>query len=169
MFLTTISLLMSFIGANAQNNHWTFDENQWPDETVLYCTLVQEIPTPAFNPYMFDVAAFIGNEVRAIGEYKRDTYGIYFKVRVKGDLNTDNGKSITFKAYNRDTQIEYDLTLKEAPLPITFDGETKDPGIPSNMRKLYISEITDISLPQTIIDLALSAIAEAILSAAFSL
>lgn len=157
MYLITISLLMSFIGANAQGtnaSHWTFDENQWPDETVLYCTLVPETtaPAPNFAPSHFDVAAFIGDEVRALGVYNVDvtSSSSYFKVRVKGTLATDNGKSITFKAYNRSTQLEYDLTLKESPLPITFDGETKDPGIPSNMRKLYISEITDISLPDDI-------------------
>lgn len=150
MFLTTISLLMSFIGANAQNSHWTFDENQWPDETVLFCTLVSETTAPTFSPSDFDVAAFIDNEVRALGVHKSSNNGVYLEVRVKGNLSTDNGKSITFKAYNRSTQIEYDLTLKESPLPITFDGETKDPGIPSNMRKLYISEITDIFLPDNI-------------------
>lgn len=150
LVFTTLALLLPLFGAVAQNSHWTLDPKHGPDETVLYCTLVQENPTPAFNQSQFEVAAFIDEEVRAIGEYKRDNYGVYFIVRVKGDLTTDNGKTITFKAYDTQTQIEYDLTLKESPLPVTFDGETKDPGIPSNMRKLYITEITAISLPQVI-------------------
>lgn len=139
--------------ANAQ--HWTFDENQWNSETVVYCDLVSQDANASIDPLAFEVAAFIDGEVRAVATAVQNQaiathVAYYFRMRVKGDLTDDNGKSITFKAYNTETQLEYDATLVESPLPITFDGETKDPGIPSNLRHLYLTEVTAISLPEVI-------------------
>ncbi len=145
-------LLLPIMNVSAQDtdSHWTFDENQWSGETVLYCDLVPDYEYgDNFNPYNYELAAFIDGEVRALGKYTRDNHGVYFLFRVKGD-DTDMGKTITFKAYNQNTQLEYELTVKESPVPVTYDGETQDPGTPSNFRHLYLMEVTEIYLPKII-------------------
>lgn len=157
LFMLTLALLLPYIGARAQANHWSFDANAWQDETIIWTQLVDNSGNPISNPRDYDVAAFItetsganaGQEqIRGIGQFKGTDMGEFFLFRVKGEM-TDYGKSITFKAYNRTTGVEFDLTMKEEPLP-TWTGETLDPGIPSNSRKLYVTEPASVSLPQTI-------------------
>lgn len=152
LFSVTFAFLVGTIAVMAQNNsesHWTFNADKWPGETIIYCSLNQETATDDFNPFNYNVAAFIEGEIRALGEYKRDNAGIYFLFVVKGDVK-DMGKSITFKAYNTTTKAEYDIILKDTPKP-TYNGETQEQGIPSNLYKLYLPmEVTEIKLPETI-------------------
>lgn len=163
--LFTLTLLLTMMGAKAQ--HWTFDENQYTGETYVYCDIRLGTPPPAVataatytnltsdNADYYEVAAFIDDEVRAVAtaEAIRDASGLptsyYFRMRVKG-TDADMGKSITFKIYNSSTYCEYDATLYESPLPVTYDGEVKDPGQPGNLRHLYLNELTSISLQSPI-------------------
>ena len=143
-------LPMLSLSAQDTDSHWTVDENQWPGETVLYCDLVPDYEYgDNFNAYDYELAAFIDGELRAVGKYTRDNHGIYFIFRVKGS-DSDNGKTITFKAYNTNTLLESELTVKESPVPVVYDGETQDPGTPSNLRHLYLKDVTEIYLPKII-------------------
>lgn len=148
VLLTTVAMMAQGNGNDVQG-HWTFDANQYPGETVIYCDLVTTNSQSNFSASNYEVAAFIGDDVRGIGDFRESDSGGYFIFRVKGS-DDDMGQSITFKAYNTQTQIETDVELREQPLPITYDGETKDPGTPSNLRHLYITEIESISLPETL-------------------
>lgn len=149
---TLIALLLPLLGINAQSTHWSLNENNWPDETPIYCNLVSELSTVGINMNDYEVAAFIDDEVRGIGVYHRDNSGVYFFVRVKGD-GDDIGKEIIFKAFNRYTGVEYILTAKEEPLPITYTGNMAaegEPGIVSNLRHLYLTPVTAMRLPSSI-------------------
>lgn len=77
LFFLTLILLLDTIAVVAQDS-WTVDENKYTGETIIYCSLQQETATDEFNPYNYNVAAFIDNDIRALGEYKRDNAGIYF-------------------------------------------------------------------------------------------
>ena len=98
------------------------------------------------------MAAFIGDEVRAIGEIytpQNTPVSIYLlRFRIEGE-QADLNKSITFKAFHNNA--EYDLEMREEPLP-TFTGETLDPGAPSNPRHLYLSEPTQLTMENIVLN-----------------
>ncbi|MBP3822180.1 MAG: hypothetical protein J6I36_02025 [Bacteroidaceae bacterium] len=142
---------------------WTYTEGQFQNETFIYAdfvvTTLDGVTTYTsqsdLNTYQF--AAFITNEVgeeelRAVGEVVRNTYiqtyeAYLLRFRVEGSISPegDLNKPITFKAYEKSTGREYDLEMRETPLP-TFTGETLDPGVPSNPRHLYLTPVSSITL-----------------------
>lgn len=142
---------------------WTYTEGQFQNETFIYADFVVTTPDGVttytsqsdLNTYQF--AAFITNEVgeeelRAVGEVVRNTYiktyeAYLLRFRVEGSISPDGdlNKPITFKAYEKSTGREYDLEMRETPLP-TFTGETLDPGVPSNPRHLYLTPVSSITL-----------------------
>ncbi|MBR1791112.1 MAG: hypothetical protein IJ754_05100 [Bacteroidaceae bacterium] len=144
-------------------NHWTYTEGQFQNETFIYADFVVTTPDGVMtytsqsdlNNYQF--AAFITNEageeeLRAVGEVVRNTYiqtyeAYLLRFRVEGSISPsgDLNKPITFKAYEKSTGREYDLEMRETPLP-TFTGETLDPGVPSNPRHLYLTPVSSITL-----------------------
>ena len=73
--------------------------------------------------------------------------GILFVLHVKGN-DTDKGKTITFKARNGVTGVEYTLTLDEGGAPVTYDGKTKNGEL--NPLKLNFTPVTALSLPESI-------------------
>ena len=134
-------------------DHWTYTQGQYPNETFVYADLVvgTETLTQESEYNTYQVAAFIGEEVRAIGtvvinEAVKTNMQYLLQFRVDGDLSEtgDLNKSITFKAYNKRTGLEYDLEMREEPLP-TFTGESLTPGIPSSPRHLYFTPVTGIT------------------------
>ena len=142
---------------------WTYTEGQFQNETFIYADFVVTTPDGVttytsqsdLNTYQF--AAFITNEtgeeeLRAVGEVIRNTYiqtyeAYLLRFRVEGSITPsgDLNKPITFKAYEKRTGREYDLEMRETPLP-TFTGETLDPGVPSNPRHLYLTPVSSITL-----------------------
>ena len=147
IILLTAILLTLTSSLKAQDSHWTLDANQWQSETVIYCDLVTGDNDTDFENY--EIAAFVDGELRAIGTLNPDLNDDIFVFRVKGD-DSDAGKTITFKAYNSETGVETDIVLKETPLPVTYNGETLDPGTPSSPRHLYLSEATAVDLAKII-------------------
>lgn len=129
--------------------HWTFNPDNWPGETVVYGQLVPSVRTDNFTEKFYTVAAFVDGEVRAVAMCESTNDGIfYYTLRVKGDDERDAQKAITFKAYNNETQIEYNLTLDAGVTAPTFTGETYNQ--PSEPLHLNFTEITGISLPDNI-------------------
>ena len=103
------------------------------------------------NAYEF--AAFVQGEVgdpqlRGIGELVQNTNSpaeaYLIRFRIEGTLPQDNGSVISFKAFDKTTQIEYELSV-EQEIPV-FTGETIDPGIPSNPLHLDLYPLTSLSL-----------------------
>jgi len=124
LFLALTLMLVTSVGVRAQ--HWTLSHQGEgaSTETIIYAQL--DLGSPAASPIYsnYEVAAFIGDEVRAIASYESSPAGDdnYFVLNVKGNYDQagteDDGKTITFKLYNTATSIEYDLTSAD----ITFDG-----------------------------------------------
>ncbi len=69
----------------------------------------------------YEVAAFVGDECRAVAvpENVQGKWRVTLRVP-SADTEADNGKAITFKAYNTVTTCEYDLTSSTA---VTFTGD----------------------------------------------
>ena len=151
LFLT-LSLLAIVGSARAQ--HWSYEEGQHPMETFIYADLVLDGETVNSGDVLsqYEVAAFIGDEVRAIGEIytpQNTPVSIYLlRFRIEGE-QADLNKSITFKAFHNNA--EYDLEMREEPLP-TFTGETLDPGAPSNPRHLYLAEPTQLTMENIVLN-----------------
>ncbi|MBR2233828.1 MAG: hypothetical protein IJ892_02070 [Prevotella sp.] len=138
--------LMAFASTARAQGHWSFDEGAYDMSTVVYTDLVVDgsalYDRAAIGDY--EVAAFVGDEVRAKGQVYpvSGTSILLLRFRVWGSQQ-DLSESITFKAYHNN--LEYDLALKNQALP-TFTGETLDPGTPNNPLHLYLTEVTDIEM-----------------------
>ena len=159
-FLFTLSLLTLVLGAQAQESpHWTYTGGQYQHETFVYSDLI--VVTPDANQTInafsdlnaYEFAAFVQGEVgdpqlRGIGELVQNTNSpveaYLIRFRIEGTLPQDNGSVISFKAFDKTTQIEYELSV-EQEIPV-FTGETIDPGIPSNPLHLDLYPLTSLSL-----------------------
>ena len=140
-------------------NHWTYTGGQYQHETFVYSDLI--VVTPDANQTInafsdlnaYEFAAFVQGEVgdpqlRGIGELVQNTNSpveaYLIRFRIEGTLPQDNGSVISFKAFDKTTQIEYELSV-EQEIPV-FTGETIDPGIPSNPLHLDLCPLTSLSL-----------------------
>ena len=146
--ISLLALLSSWVSVAAQED-WTLDENQYTMETIFWCDLVPTVESPTFHATDYEVAAFIDGELRGLADMSFAANMGFFAIRVMGDKK-DMGKEITFKARHRDFRAIYKLALREEPLQVYFDGETQEPGTPSNLRHLYLTEVTNISFPEAI-------------------
>ena len=118
LFLT-LAMLTATVGAWAQNTHFQLSYNPAEEgsfgSTVVYAKLDLTPEPVGYREY--EVAAFIGDECRAIATYgtsnPADYSYNYWVLDVKGKFdNTDGeiGQTITFKVYDQAKDTEYDLT-----------------------------------------------------------
>ena len=157
--LLFLSLLLLALTPRLQaDNHWSlsFDPNDQgqANSTVVYAKLnLGQLPNePDWTAY--EVAAFIGEEVRAVvaaGRHANPSVASfvdnnYFALNVKGNFDqqgtSDNGKPITFKMWNTNTGIEYNLTCAQS---ITFGSNETTYGSSSDLIELSAVEVTALS------------------------
>ena len=151
-FFLFLSAVCLFLGTARAADHWTYTGGAFDKEQYIYADFVLNGAT-VNNPNTlggYQFAAFIGNQVRALGEMVANTntesMSYLIRFRVEG-ADADANQAISFKVFNNTLNTEYDLTTNE-PLP-TFTGDalgSSDPGIPSNPRHLYLTEATGVVL-----------------------
>ena len=138
--LSFFALLFVALGVSAQS--WTpVPSSQYNHETIVYADLTTNIANATLSD--FKVAAFVGDECRAEGvvTYNQQTMDAFLVFNVRGDLTADQGKEITFKAYHKTTEAEYELT--SSPV-VMFDGESHIS--PSNRIQLTLTAATSITI-----------------------
>ncbi len=118
---------------SAQTAHWTCDINAYQYDMTIYFMLndgEKNISVDNLNNY--EVAAFVGNECRGVGEIIKATGTIggqsvtYGYLRVRS--NQASGENVTFKAYNKTTEKELAITTESS---ITFVSQAAS-GMPSS-------------------------------------
>ena len=138
-----IPLLCLAIGGWAQNSHFTVTQpsGQPYDRTVILADLVNNIDQTLGN---WEIAAFVGDECRWAGQTTTQNNEAFYWIEVWGN-SEDANKEITFRAYNSDLALEYDLTPSEA---ITWQGEKTYGGTGSsaNRVKLNLTAATSYTL-----------------------
>ena len=138
-FLAILALLLP-VGVMAQ--HWTAKTTyDYPNSTPVYVQLkingeLVNAKTPC------ELAAFVGGECRgyAASATVFDTPAAsveLHELRVVGDLSTEAGQEITFRAFYEN--VEYEFTSK-----VVFSGETDF--IPSNPLVLNLDAVTNVTL-----------------------
>ena len=110
-----ISLLLMFTAAVTWAQRWTVtNANAYPDETIVYLQVNLNGTTATDNDGL-EVAAFIDGECRAAqtSQYSPASGGgpeNSYLLRVRGKSGTDDGKTITFKAYYEGVVYKFDYT-----------------------------------------------------------
>lgn len=150
--------LIAFVGgAKSQNYeaHWTLSYDQYtggagnmPVHAMLNLGTSSSGTDPDWSQY--EVAAFVGDEVRAIAfaETSAISAGFmnYFMLNVVGNFDqegkADEGKSVTFKMFNHATGVEYNLTPESAA---SF-GSEKTIGSYADKFELSAIELTNLTL-----------------------
>ena len=94
------------LAAHAQSTHWGMDAYAYQYDMTVYFTLTEDgQPVSEFDNY--EVAAFVGDECRGVGQfltYEGTNYG-YLRIR----SNQQQGETIIFKVYMKDINSEVDV------------------------------------------------------------
>ena len=135
----TLMMLAFVAGAWAQDSHFQLSYQQGEDGNAGSTTVYAELDlNPAPSSFAnYEVAAFIGDECRAVRNFRGTQVLVtnYWVLDVKGNFDkgeSDTNQPITFKVYNSGTDTEFDLTPSETII-FTNDGKY---GEPSNLIKL---------------------------------
>lgn len=168
--LFLLSLFVLIPSVFAQGYHWTLshgNDEGAADNTFVVAKLNLGTTSSSTDWTKYEVAAFIGNEVRAVvmgsDDVMPDNVGTFdynfFMINVQGNYNNqhnaDNGKTIIFKMFNHSTGIEYDL---KSSVNAVFGGENTY-GSPNNLVELSAVEVTAINLKD--IEMAVGATVDA--------
>ena len=158
--LLFLTLSLFAMMGSAWADHWSvsYTPSAGDTQTETYVYAILQLPSadadgawtnyyvPSGAGSKYEIAAFIGDEVRAVEttpsftNRKVETYAemSVWRFRVVGGESEVN-ETITFKVYNSSSNAEYSVTAKT-----TFSGETGD--IPSNPLIIQLSEPTSLSL-----------------------
>lgn len=117
--------------------HWTCDYHQYQYDMTVYFLLALPNGLSVSQTENFEVAAFVGNECRGVGEFQTVTgtneqvvkYG-YLRIR----SNTASGEAVSFKYYDKEAGEE--KTVKEASVSFVSSGIV---GMPSSPMLLTMS------------------------------
>ena len=140
-YLLLLIFSLSVVSLRAQN-HWTVS-GSYRDQGVVYAEIVNNENAPAD---FYEVGAFIDGECRGAAEAGPQGQPYFFYLNIGGDPSQDNGKDITFKVYNKQTQKEYVLK-PESDLKWASGNLAGNPNI---LFKLYLTVPTAIALPANI-------------------
>ena len=140
-YLLLLIFSLSVASLRAQN-HWTVS-GSYRDQGVVYAEIVNNENAPAD---FYEVGAFIDGECRGAAEAGPQGQPYFFYLNIGGDPSQDNGKDITFKVYNNQTQKEYVLK-PESDLKWASGNLAGNPNI---LFKLYLTVPTAIALPANI-------------------
>lgn len=140
-YLLLLIFSLSVVSLRAQN-HWTVS-GSYRDQGVVYAEIVNNENAPAD---FYEVGAFIDGECRGAAEAGPQGQPYFFYLNIGGDPSLDNGKDITFKVYNNQTQKEYVLK-PESDLKWASGNLAGNPDI---LFKLYLTVPTAIALPANI-------------------
>ncbi len=129
MIILFLSLLLTK-GADAQDSHWQCDVYAYEyDMAVYYAVAENGVAVTDFGNY--EVAAFVGDECRGVGEVVTSeimggqtvTFG-YLRVR----SNSPSGETVTFKCYDKAMAVEYHI--EAVSIPFTDNGVEGLPSTP---------------------------------------
>ena len=144
LFLLSLSLL-ALVVASAQQ-HWTYQQGQHLNETLVYAQFMVNGQTASPNDYgVYQFAAFVGDELRGVGEVVHTNDGMPLLLfRIEGDLSSEQGAAIAMKAWQTSSETEYDLGYAAGAAAPTFTGETVGP--PSSPVTITLTLPQSISL-----------------------
>ena len=135
MFCFVLALWASALSAQT---HWTCDIDAFKyDMAVYYQLQINSVEVPFADLSNYEVAAFVGDECRGVGEIKTQKvddqtihYG-YLRVR----SNVESGETVSFKVYLKDISQEAPID-EEANIAFQSDQAV---GYPSTPKALNIS------------------------------
>lgn len=131
-------VLALWASALSAQTHWSCNVNAYQYDMTVYFELQKNgVAVAAEDLGNFEVAAFVGNECRGVGEFLTATvseqtihYG-YLRVR----SNVASGETVSFKAYVKDAELEVAI---DEEANITFANAQAE-GYPSAKKALNIS------------------------------
>lgn len=108
--------------ALSAQTHFTCNPNQFQYDMTVYFQLTNEEQVVSETD-KYEVAAFVGDECRGVGEFltvkdgnEQDVKYGYLRVR----SNVVGNETVTFKVYDKNAEVEYDLTPSSA---VTFSSD----------------------------------------------
>ena len=104
--IMTILCSLLCAAAWAQDTHWTCNPHDYQYDMTVYFGLT--VDGEAVTDYSdYEVAAFVGDECRGVGEQQTAGTATYGYLRVRS--NQASGENVTFKVYVKSTNMEVDV------------------------------------------------------------
>lgn len=104
--IMTILCSLLCAAAWAQDTHWTCNPHDYQyDMTVYFGLTADGVAVTDYSDY--EVAAFVGDECRGVGEQQTAGTATYGYLRVRS--NQASGENVTFKVYVKSTNMEVDV------------------------------------------------------------
>ncbi len=150
----TINYLLSFVlalwaSALSAQSHWSVNPEDFQhDMTVYYELRLNGTAVPFAESGNYEVAAFVGDECRGVGEILSQTIADntihYGYLRIWS--NMEGGETVTFKAYIKDTDQEV-LVDEDADMPFVTPQAIAYPSKPKvlNVSKVALTLDVDAS------------------------
>lgn len=152
-----VMLLLSTTFLHAQESGWSVDPHDYQYDMTIYAQLVVE--GQAVSDYEnYEVAAFVGDECRAVGEvFSQEGYTwVYLRPR----SNAASGETVTIKVYDK---VKGRAVRINESFSFQSQGQEGEPSSPVNLTmKMYtLGDVNDdgeidVSDVQDLIDLVLS-------------
>ena len=120
------------VAAQAQTSHWQCDTYAYEYDMAVYFALEENgVAVTDLNNY--EVAAFVGDECRGVGEVVTSeimggqtvTFGY---LRIRSNSPSGEGETVTFKCYDKAMAVEYHI--EAVSIPFTANGVEGLPSTP---------------------------------------
>lgn len=141
-----IKYLLGFVlalwaSALSAQTHWSCDINAYQYDMTVYFELQENgVAIPAEDLSNYELAAFVGDQCRGIGEFKtaqvNDQTVPYGYLRVRSNVSSD--ETVSFKVYNKSADRETAI-VAEANIPFVANQTI---GMPSSPKALNIAAFT---------------------------
>ena len=134
-----VSIVLA-LGATALSaqTHWSYTSGTYPKDMRIFFELKKKDVVLDLDDY--EVAAFIGDECRGIATKESLVVGVstiyYGRIQIEAE-SAEEGAAITFKAYDKATAKEIDITTDVA---YTFTGDAII-GAPSGLKQFELKPV----------------------------
>lgn len=130
-FCCLVSILFSLTILHAQDSHWDINPYDYKYDMTIYANLVVD-DSEVIDFSNYEVAAFVDNECRGVGEVQSKDSKSWIYLRVRS--NTANGETLNFKLYDKSLNRTANLEVSQ-PIIFASQGMVGTPSSPITLTK----------------------------------
>ena len=130
-FCCLVSILFSLTILHAQGSHWDINPYDYKYDMTIYANLVVD-DSEVIDFSNYEVAAFVDNECRGVGEVQSKDSKSWIYLRVRS--NTANGETLKFKLYDKSLNRTANLEVSQ-PIIFASQGMVGTPSSPITLTK----------------------------------
>lgn len=131
IFCCLVGILFSMTVLHAQDSHWSLNPNDYKYDMTVYARLTLDA-TEVTDFSNYEVAAFVGDECRGVGEVQTENSYTWIYLRIRS--NTASGENVSFRLYDKSADRTLQLQAEE-PKTFSSQGQVGMPSTPVTLDK----------------------------------